>query len=100
METPYAKRIKYEFEASKNFKTYSSGYNSTFNSTCELSSASQNFNKFTIFEEITYDTAVSLLHYCRLLHKTSQKVKSQILSQFLLNVSFELLKAKVSRNNT
>jgi len=41
-----------------------------------------------------------MLHYCRLLHKTSQKVKSQILSQFLLNVSFELLKAKVSRNNT
>lgn len=65
-----------------------------------MSSGSQNFNKFNISEEITYDTAVSFLHYCRLLHKTSQKLKSQILSQFLLNVSFELLKARVSRTNT
>jgi len=33
METPYVKRLKYESEGLKNFKTYSSGYNSTFNST-------------------------------------------------------------------
>jgi len=50
METQYAKRLKYEADGSKNLKTYSSGYNSTFNSTTELSSGgSQNFNKFSIF---------------------------------------------------
>lgn len=100
MDTPYVKRLKYEMESSKNFKTYSSGYNSTFNSTTELSTGSQNFNRFSISEEISYDTAVSLLHYCRLVNKTCQRVKSQILSQWLLNVSLELLKAKISRNHT
>ena len=50
---------------------------------------------------MSYANAISLLHYCRLLHKINQKeVNSAIFSQFLLNISYQLTKIRISSQNS
>lgn len=47
--------------------------------------------------EINYDAGLALLHYCRLIHKVNKKIiKSQKLSQYLLNLSYSLTKCNIS----
>ena len=38
----------------------------------------------------TYEEGLSILHYCRLIHKTCELESSPILSQWLLNISCKL----------
>lgn len=56
------------------------------------SSCSQAFN---LIKEIkNYEEAVAILQYCRLVHKTCEKIPSLTLSQWLLNISWHLQKSK------
>lgn len=50
------------------------------------------------FPQISYDTAVSLLHYCRLINKilTTTTQPSQILSKWLICVSINLMRNEIS----
>lgn len=46
---------------------------------------------------VSYDVGLALLHYCRFIHKANKKViKSSILSQFLLNLSYSLTRCNIS----
>lgn len=49
--------------------------------------------------EITYDTAVTLINYCRLIDKISKLISSVVFSQHVLWWSVGLLGAKVSMKN-
>lgn len=46
-----------------------------------------------------YDEGLAILHYCRLLHKTSLRTASPILSQWLLTLSCNLQKARPYEGN-
>lgn len=47
-DMPFVRRVRAEGDMVKAWKTYSSGYNSTLNSTSDISFGSQNANKFQI----------------------------------------------------
>jgi len=42
-----------------------------------------------------YEEGLALLQYCRLIHKTCQSTPSQILSQWLLNICWNLQKITI-----
>ena len=68
---------------------------------CSEENFGDSINTFFFKQEIAYEHSLSLLHYCRLLHKVNKKVvKSQKLSQFLINLSLSLIKANISTNST
>lgn len=50
-----------------------------------ISSLTQTKSNF-VMKITKYNDALAILHYCRLLHKTSQFYKSNILSQWLLDI--------------
>lgn len=75
--TAFMAKLLYKFESAPQKDLFST--NSTISN---LTQGKQNFaTKIT-----KYHDALAILHYCRLLHKTSQFFKSSILSQWLLDI--------------
>ncbi|CAM6006645.1 unnamed protein product [Sphagnum balticum] len=46
--------------------------------------------------QVNYPTAIALLHYCRLIHKTHQACRNPLLSAWLLNVSEAMVRCQIA----
>jgi hypothetical protein len=93
----YMRRLLKEFERNQ-ISLKESGLGSTEGSeeTIEVSK-----NRYFFKKELSYETALSLLHYCRLLHKANRKVlKSQGIGQFIVNLSESLSRCRIGSSNT
>lgn len=90
INTNYMKRLYYEFEGAKIKDLYSTAH------TIGISSSVSNNQAEILAEQVRcYEDGLALLHYCRLIHKTTQETPSYILSQWLLNLCWSLQKIKI-----